>query len=234
MVSIALTLVGLLMSSTHLESVRAASSQSHHLRVAPRRRQQTGRPATAWVPSVFGSAKRATAKRELLDAIAPLKRGLTASDEDMAVVESLAQKVEKLNPNPKSLSTPEVNGRWELMYTTSKSILSKGNPAMQPSGPIYQDIDAQGLRAFNSQYVQPIPFLKIAYQVIAELTPTSSSAVDVRFQEFTVGPLKVKASDKFKGAIDITYVDDEVRITRGNEGNLFVLVRAAGLEAGFR
>lgn len=71
-------------------------------------------------------------------------------------------------------------------------------------------------------------------QVIAVLTPTSSSAVDVQFQEFTVGPLKVKAAQKFRGAIDITYVDDEVRITRGNEGNLFVLVRAAGLEAGFR
>lgn len=77
--------------------------------------------------------------------------------------------------------------------------------------------------------------LFVRRQVIAELTPTSSSAADVRFQEFTVGPLKVKASEKFKGAIDITYyVDDEVRITRGNEGNLFVLVRAAGLEAGFR
>ncbi|CAN0553840.1 unnamed protein product, partial [Ectocarpus sp. 12 AP-2014] len=45
--------------------------------------------------------QRATAKQELLDAIAPLKRGLTASDEEKAVVEKLAQKLEKLNPNPK-------------------------------------------------------------------------------------------------------------------------------------
>lgn len=45
--------------------------------------------------------QQATAKQELLDAIAPLKRGLTASEEDVAVVESLAQKLEKLNPNPK-------------------------------------------------------------------------------------------------------------------------------------
>lgn len=36
-----------------------------------------------------------------MDAIAPLNRGLTATDEDAAVVESLAQKLEKLNPNPK-------------------------------------------------------------------------------------------------------------------------------------
>ncbi|CAM9326966.1 unnamed protein product [Ectocarpus fasciculatus] len=230
MASMALTLVGLLLSA-HLEIGRAAPSSSHR-RVAPRRQQTE--PATAWVPSVFGSVlgstKRATAKQDLLDAIAPLKRGLAANDEDMAVVESLAQKVEKLNPNPKSLSSPVVNGRWELMYTTSTNILSKGNPVMRPSGPIYQDIDTRGLRAVNSQYVQPIPFLKIPVQVSAELTPTSSSAVDVQFQEFTFGPLKVQASENAKGALDITYVDDEMRISRGNEGNLFVLVRAAGLE----
>ncbi|CAM9656531.1 unnamed protein product [Ectocarpus sp. 8 AP-2014] len=236
MVSIALTLVGLLLS-TNLESVRAGPSQSSR-RVA-QHRQQT-EPATAWVslPSVFGSvqgnSKRATAKQELLDAIAPLKRGLTASDEDKAVVEKLAQEVEKLNPNPKSLSSPLVNGRWELVYTTSMSILSKKNPVMRPSGPIYQDIDAPGLRALNAQYIQPIPFLKMPYEVSAELTPTTSSATDVQFKEFTVGPLKIKAPERAQSAIDITYVDDEVRVTRGSKGNLFVLVRAAGMETGFR
>lgn len=45
--------------------------------------------------------QQAGAKQELLDAIAPLKRGLTASEEDVSAVESLAQKLEKLNPNPK-------------------------------------------------------------------------------------------------------------------------------------
>lgn len=45
--------------------------------------------------------QQAAAKQELLDAIAPLKRGLAASEEDVAAVESLAQKLEKLNPNPK-------------------------------------------------------------------------------------------------------------------------------------
>ncbi|CAN0465200.1 unnamed protein product [Ectocarpus sp. 8 AP-2014] len=55
MVSIALTLVGLLLS-TNLESVRAGPSQSSR-RVA-QHRQQT-EPATAWVslPSVFGSVQ---------------------------------------------------------------------------------------------------------------------------------------------------------------------------------
>lgn len=53
----------------------------------------------SWLPVCFW--QQAAAKQKLLDAITPLKRGLTATEEDVAVVESLAQKLEKLNPNPK-------------------------------------------------------------------------------------------------------------------------------------
>lgn len=39
----------------------------------------------------------------------------------------------------RSLASPLINGRWELLYTTSESILGKSKPAnLQPSGPIYQ------------------------------------------------------------------------------------------------
>ncbi|CAN0526718.1 unnamed protein product, partial [Laminaria digitata] len=39
----------------------------------------------------------------------------------------------------RSLSSPLINGRWELLYTTSASILSKDKPpALRPCGPIYQ------------------------------------------------------------------------------------------------
>lgn len=45
--------------------------------------------------------QQTAAKENLLDAIAPLERGLTATAEDAALVETLAKKLEKLNPNPK-------------------------------------------------------------------------------------------------------------------------------------
>lgn len=71
--------------------------------------------------------------------IRPLNRGLFASEEDKREVEQVAQQLEKLNPNPKALASPLINGRWELLYTTSESILGTKRPAFfRPSGPIYQ------------------------------------------------------------------------------------------------
>ena len=38
------------------------------------------------------------------------------------------------------------------------------------------------------------------------------------------GLIKVTAPERARGALDITYVDDEVRVSRGDKGNLFVLI----------
>ncbi len=47
---------------------------------------------------------------QLLEAIAPLKRGLAASDEQKADVDRLASKLERLNPTKKPLASDLVNG----------------------------------------------------------------------------------------------------------------------------
>ena len=61
-----------------------------------------------------------------------------------AQVERLAEAVEAVNPNRASLSSPLVNGKWRLLYTTSASILGTSRPPpLRPAGDIFQTIGAR-------------------------------------------------------------------------------------------
>ena len=87
---------------------------------------------------------------QLLAAIEPLQRGVGASEDDQKDVEQLIRKLEKVNPNPKSLASPLINGKWKLIYTTSQSILQSKRPAvLRPNGPIFQYI---GMPFFICRY----------------------------------------------------------------------------------
>jgi hypothetical protein len=67
-------------------------------------------------------------------------------------VEQLASDLERLNPNKNALSSPLINAKWRLLYTTSASILGTNKPPfLRPAGPIYQTIDAVNLRAKNEE-----------------------------------------------------------------------------------
>ena len=46
----------------------------------------------------------------------------------------------------------------------------------------------------------------------------------VQFQDFVLlGLLRIKAPASARGELDVTYLDKELRVSRGNRGNLFVL-----------
>jgi hypothetical protein len=52
---------------------------------------------------------------QLLELIEPLKRGLVATEEDQAQIEGVVQQLERMNPTPKPLESPLLNGRWRLV-----------------------------------------------------------------------------------------------------------------------
>mmetsp|Transcript_58779 Transcript_58779/g.70091 ORF Transcript_58779/g.70091 Transcript_58779/m.70091 type:complete len:197 (+) Transcript_58779:48-638(+) len=165
---------------------------------------------------------RTTLKNELISLSRTTKRGLSADDAQKEQITTLFDKLERLNPTPNPLKNPKVNGDWSLEYTTSDSILGRGG--FPRVGPIVQTIDAPNGRAENSEVVSyfgvPVP-----RKVTARLAPRSSRLTDVQFERFSVGPVGFDAPESFKGYLDITYLDDDFRLARGDKGNIFVLTR---------
>ncbi|KAM6581097.1 hypothetical protein CsatA_004871 [Cannabis sativa] len=157
-------------------------------------------------------------KEDLLEAIAPLDRGAEATPEDQERIDQIARKLEAANPTKEPLKSDLLDGKWELIYTTSRSILQTGRPKLLRSIANYQAINVETLRAQN---MESWPFFN---QVTADLTPLNSRKVAVKFDYFKIGGLiPVKAPDRARGELEITYLDEELRVSRGDKGNLFIL-----------
>ncbi|KAK9110209.1 hypothetical protein Sjap_018269 [Stephania japonica] len=147
-------------------------------------------------------------KTELLEAIAPLDRGAEATPEDQERVDQIARKLEAVNTIKEPLKSNFLNGKWELIYTTSRSILQSQRPKLlRPNGKIYQAINADTLRAQN---METWPFFN---QVTANLAPLNSKRAAVQFDTFKIGGLiPIKAPGRARGELEITYLDDEMRL----------------------
>ncbi|XP_074272844.1 putative plastid-lipid-associated protein 4, chloroplastic [Silene latifolia] len=157
-------------------------------------------------------------KEQLLQAIQPLDRGADATLDDQQTIDQLTRKLEALNPTKEPLKSDLLNGKWELIYTTSTSILQTQRPKFLRSRVNYQAINADTLRAQN---MESWPFFN---QVTADLTPVNSKKVAVKFDYFKIGGLiPVKAPDRARGSLEITYLDEDLRVSRGDKGNLFIL-----------
>ncbi|OMO92083.1 hypothetical protein COLO4_17881 [Corchorus olitorius] len=158
-------------------------------------------------------------KDELFDAIAPLDRGAEASPDDQERVDQIARKLEAVNEIKEPLKSNLLNGKWELLYTTSQSILQTKRPKLlRPNGKIYQAINVDTLRAQN---LETWPFFN---QATANLVPLNARRVAVKFDYFKIaGLIPIKSPGSGRGQLEITYLDEELRISRGNQGNLFIL-----------
>lgn len=170
-----------------------------------------------------GQQQRAALKGELLQLSKETERGLKADSEDQSRVLELFEKLEKLNPTKQPLQSDKVNGDWSLQYTTSDSILGKGG--FPREGSILQKIDTTTLRAENSEVVNYFGIFKLPRKVSAELSPRNGHITDVQFKRFSLGPIGFNAPESFKGYLDVTYVDEDFRLSRGDKGNIFVLTR---------
>ena len=165
----------------------------------------------------FLSSIRQSAKADLLQ--------LIKSGADDAAILSSVRKCEALSPLSTRLSgaisDPLLSDNWLMVYTTSSSIAGKTRPAyLQTRTPPEQLIDVENGRALNAETV-----LGITNAVEISLAPKTRSKAAMQFERFKIGPFAFAAPKGLSGELDTTYLDSEMRISRGDLGNIFVLLR---------
>jgi hypothetical protein len=190
-------------------------------------------------------------KAALLEAIAGKNRGLLANEIDNVKVLSAIQELEDSNPNPQPLKCKELlEGDWRLLYTTSKGILGLDRFPLVKLGQIYQSIRLSETKIYNIAEIIGLPWLEGLVSVTATFNPVSEKRVNVMFERSIIGLQRlfgynspnefirqIELGKKFlpfdmpidnrerQGWLDITYLDRDMRIGRGNEGNVFVLTK---------
>ncbi|HEY9845189.1 MAG TPA: PAP/fibrillin family protein [Candidatus Caenarcaniphilales bacterium] len=188
-------------------------------------------------------------KLRLLEAIAGNNRGLFASQTDKQAILAAAAQLEDHNPTPRPVEAlDKLAGDWRLLYTTSTGLLGIDRLPLLKLGQIYQCIRVAHTKVYNLAEIYGLPFLEGLVGVAAQFEPVSERRVQVQFERAIVGlqrfidyqspgsfVAQIEAGQKFpalnwqlnrqeqQGWLDITYLDDDLRIGRGNEGSLFIL-----------
>jgi hypothetical protein len=188
-------------------------------------------------------------KTALLEAIAGKNRGLLATEpEKQAILMGIAQ-IEDRNPTPRPVEAGDLlDGNWRLLYTTSKGLLNIDQLPLLKLGQIYQCIRTKTTSVYNIAEVYGLPYLEGLVSVTARFEPVSERRVQVKFERSISGLQRligyqspanfiqqIEMGKKFaaidinlnsreqQGWLDITYLDDNLRIGRGNEGSVYVL-----------
>ncbi len=194
-------------------------------------------------------------KAKLLEVIAGKNRGLLASEVDRVQILSLVEQLEDSNPTPKPLQALDLlEGDWRLLYTSSKGILGLDRFPLLALGQVYQCIRIAEAKIYNIAEIISVPFLEGLVSVAARFEKVSDVRVNVKFERSIIGLQKflgynspskliqeIEKGKKFlpldfsiesreqQGWLDFTYLDENLRLGRGNEGNIFILTKETKL-----
>jgi PAP_fibrillin len=188
-------------------------------------------------------------KAALMDAIALTNRGLLATEAQKQAILAAIANLEDFNPTPRPVEAGNLlDGNWRLLYTTSKALLNLDRLPLCKLGQIYQCIRVETTSVYNIAEIYGLPYLEGLVSIAAKFEPVSGRRVQVKFERSIIGlqrlieynsPVtfiqQIEAgrkfpaiditvnSDKQQGWLDITYIDNDLRIGRGNEGSVFIL-----------
>lgn len=192
-----------------------------------------------------------TAKLRLLEAIADKNRGLLANSADQQHILDQIALVEATNPTPQPTQSPAaLAGDWRLLFTTSQELLGIDRVPLFNLGSVWQCIRPEQQRVVNIAEVRGLPGLESLISVAAQFTVVSDIRLEVTFDRLVLGlrrPLGYQQPSQWvdrlanpqrclgvdvslkprnrAGWIDVTYLDADLRINRGNQNSVFVLTR---------
>ncbi len=167
-----------------------------------------------------------------------LRVGSPGSQAQAAVrIEALIERLERLQPADLSAQAAQLAGVWELRWSSS----SLPYLAVQPWLENLQLLDPAAGRALNLlRLAGPLgPLAGIGVQArIGVAAEPPHQRVSVQFvRGGWLGPqfgerrlqLFRQVKQSFPAWLDVTVLDDELRVSRGNSGTLFALVRRPDL-----
>ncbi|WP_353931587.1 PAP/fibrillin family protein [Okeanomitos corallinicola TIOX110] len=172
-----------------------------------------------------------------------------------AEIEKLTVDLENLNPHPQPIQNAVnlLNGAWQLQYSTAREIRALDSlPLGLQIGKVYQVINVADKKFFNlAQVKHPLKIISGYVKVTAIFEPDldTSGLPDKRINVYfdkrflaidkiigvntpQLNPFKVVDAKGPKGRIptlDITYLDETLRIGRGGDESLFILKKADDL-----
>lgn len=188
-------------------------------------------------------------KQKGLDKNVPITNSIISS-EIATKIETITQSLESLNPFPQPLlyGLNLLEGIWQLNYSTAREIRSlNALPFGFQLQEVYQIINTEKASFFNIAFVKHSSKLIKGYvKVTANFAPAidenvmvPQKRINVDFQKRYIyiskilgiktpyfEPIQVFNANNPPGrtpCLDITYLDESLRIGRGGEGSLFIL-----------
>ena len=171
--------------------------------------------------------------------------------ESVPELHQLITNIETQSPALNPLDSPLLIGDWRLIYTTSRGILGLDRIPLTDLGEVYQAI--RGDRVYNVAETKSFLGIEGVVAVAARYVRSGEARVDVTFQRSILGlqsimgyrsvtafidqleaksrvlaidiPIPAREGGVAQGWLEVTYLDETLRISRGNEGSIFVLVK---------
>lgn len=181
-------------------------------------------------------------KTQLYGALQGVNRGIFGvPSTKKSEIEGLVKLLESMNPTPEpTLFLDKVGGCWKLIYCTITILGSKrtklGLRDFITLGEFFQSIDVTEGKAVNVIMfeVRGLNLFNGQLKIEASFEVASNSRVNIKFNETSITPDRLMNifQKNYKlllgifnpeGWLEITYVDDSLRIGRDNKGNIFVL-----------